>query len=366
MQPKNLFLIDGAAGTGKSDLLEFVKKQIVGKRASTLEKYSTRKLRDEERRTSKCLDLKFVSDAEFSSFVKKGDFYHYTYPHRVGARYGFYRSDLEAKLKEFDNVFLIVRSATTIQDIAADFPDVNVVPIFVYTMETTIADRLKKEGYTQEEIDFRLSRSSEAVDDLYTHPTLYKYVIINNSDRGRYQKQLKDRFDELTKPQPNVLRISAREYYQLPAVLIPHKDKMVTMLRQYQYNKNVFVMMRYREDVQDTYNLIHMVIENAGYNCVRADLPEWSITNDDIYNPFAVLYCCKYGIALFDAPEEDYTYSPNVAVELAYMHLQDKRCLMLKHRDLPTPPFDLMSKIYQEYNREVELVEIIRRWLTRL
>jgi hypothetical protein len=177
---------------------------------------------------------------------------------------------------------------------------------------------------------------------------------------------LKARLDELMRPRPNILRISACEYYQLPAVLIPHKGKMVAKLRRHNYSKNVFVMMRYREDNRDTFNLIKMIIESAGYNCVRADLPEWSITNDDVYNPFGVLYCCKYGIALFDAPEKDYTYNPNVAVELAVMHLQDKRCLMLKHRDLPPPPFDLMSKIYQEYNKEVELVEIIKRWLMRL
>ena len=366
MQPKNLFLIDGAAGTGKSDLIDFVRHHIVGKRAAILKKYTTRKLRDEEIRTSKPLDLVFVDDRKFDNLKEKGNFYCYYYPRKDGARYGFYYQDVKEKLEAYDNIFLIIRSASTIKDIVSDFPEVNVLPIFIYTIETKIENRLKKDGYKEGEIEYRLSRSAEAMDDLYTHPTLYDCVIINNSDKPTYQRQLKERFDKLLAPKPNILRISAKESYPLPAVLIPHKDNMVSNLKKYNFNKNIFVMMKYREKNKSVFDLIQMVIESAGYNCVRADMPEWDLTHDDIYNPFAVLHCCKYGIALFDESERDYIYNTNVAIELAMMHMQDKRCLMLKHKDLTPPPFDLASKIYQTYNRAEELVAIIKRWVRRL
>lgn len=366
MQPKNLFLIDGAAGSGKSDLIEFVQHHIVGKRATILNKCTTRNLREEEKRTSKSLDLTFVDDKKFDNLKAKGNFYCYYYPRKGGARYGFYFKDLKEKLENYDNVFLIVRSASTIKDIIADFPEMNVVPIFIYTVETKIKGRLEKDGYTKEEIEYRLSRSDVAMDDLYTHPTLYDCVIINNSDKATYQRQLKERFDKMSEPKPNILRISAKEIYPLPSVLIPHKDNMVSKLKKYSFNKNIFVMMKYKEKNKGIFDLIQVVIENAGYNCVRADIPEWDLTHDDIYNPFAVLHCCKYGIALFDEPEENYIYNANVAIELAIMHMQDKRCLMLKQKDLPPPPFDLASKIYRTYNRVEELVAIIKRWVTRL
>ncbi len=366
MYCKNIFLIDGAAGTGKSDLLDFVDHHIVGHDATILEKFTTRQLRDAERRTGKNLDLKFVSNEEFDRYGKEADFYWYGYPHSGGERYGFFRADLEMKLMQHNNVFLIVRSASTIRDIATDFKDVNVVPVFVYTIESLVGERLKKEGYTDEEIEFRLSRSAEAMSDLYTHPKLYKVHIINNSDKATYQRQLKEKFEELLEPKPELLRITAREHYHLPGVLRQYKTRMVEQLGRYSFENNVFVMMRFRPENSATFDVVKLVVENAGFNCVRADMDEWALTKDNVYNPFAVLYCCKYGIALFDEPEKTNTYNANVAVELAMMLFQDKHCLMLKHSKLPQPPFDLAAQIYREYGRSEELVAIIQKWLSQL
>lgn len=366
MNLKRIFVIDGAAGTGKSDLLEFVEQQIVGHNTMILKKFTTREFRPEEKRTNKTLDLKFVSPQEFENLSKVDGFYNYKYPKKDGSRYGFYKSALELLLNKYDNVFLIVRSTTTIISIIKDFRYAEVIPVFVYTIESLIEERLKGEGYNDDEINFRLSRTADAMNDLYTHPNLYKRVIINNSDKTTYQRQLKDYFDKLLQSRNDVLRIDAQTHYDLPAVLQSYKSEIVSHLKNYDFNKNIFVMMKYRESNRATFDVIKMVLESKGYNCVRADMSEWSITKDDIYNPFAVLYCCKYGIALFDEPEEKYIFNANVAIELALMHMQNKHCLMLKHESLPQPPFDLASKIYKQYSRAEELVAIIRQWLTRL
>ncbi len=366
MYCKHIILIDGAAGTGKSDLLGFVEQHIVGRGATIIKKFTTRERRERERKTNKNLDLKFISSDEFARYEKQPGFYSYRYPHAGGEKYGFFKADIELKLSQVDNVFLIVRSASTIKSILADFPDVHVIPVFVYTIESKVAGRLRADGYTDEEIRFRLSRTAEAMNDLYTHPALYKVHIINNSDRATYQRQLKEKFEELLAPCPSMLRISAREHYHLPGVLQPHKERMVAALRDHPFEGNVFVMMKFCESHEATFDVIQLAIESAGFRCVRADMNEWALTRDDVYNPFAVLYCCKYGIALFDEPEKDNVYNTNVAVELAMMHFQDKHCLMLKHRKLPPPPFDLAAKIYKEYDRPEELVAIISWWVRRL
>jgi len=64
-----LFLIDGAAGTGKSDLMEFVKTQ------SDYDVFSVGKLTTREQRENeeaKTTDLTFVSSDEFEKRKNRG------------------------------------------------------------------------------------------------------------------------------------------------------------------------------------------------------------------------------------------------------------------------------------------------------
>ena len=82
---KNLFLVDGASGTGKSDLLRWV----IDNNADDvryLQKGTTRGQRPQEQNdTGILLDLEFLSKAEF-----KAKQYDYTYRYG-GAEYGFSR-----------------------------------------------------------------------------------------------------------------------------------------------------------------------------------------------------------------------------------------------------------------------------------
>ena len=84
---------------------------------------------------------------------------------------------------------------------------------------------------------------------------------------------------------------------------------------------------------------------------------------DNVYNPIAVLYCCKYGIALFDEAEDGANYNPNVAYELGIMQDQGKPCLILKHSSLKGVPFDLVKELYKPYTREIEFQKIFSEWL---
>src|ERR1041385_5745993 len=94
--------------------------------------------------------------------------------------------------------------------------------------------------------------------------------------------------------------------------LIGHKKEIERRLAKFPFERNVFLMMKFRSSNKDLSDFIIESLKQHGLNGVRADQNEWNITKD-VYNPIAVLYCCKFGIALFDEPEENQAYSANVA-----------------------------------------------------
>ena len=108
-------------------------------------------------------------------------------------------------------------------------------------------------------------------------------------------------------------------------------------------------------------------IEENGYTCVRADMKEWTFLSSDVDNYLAVLYCCKYGIALFDRREEDsFGFSPNVAYELGIMLSQNKKCFILKHKDLDQVPFVLAQRFFKEYYDGTQIPSLLKPWLNTI
>jgi hypothetical protein len=147
---------------------------------------------------------------------------------------------------------------------------------------------------------------------------------------------------------------------------------MQKMLEKHPFEKNIFLMMKYRPNNFSFSQYIQRELEEKGYNCVIARDPKWQITNDS-YNPIAVLFCCKYGIALFDEPEiikdkkgkiiETIHYNPNVAYELGIMHSQRKNCLILINSELKKVPFDLLQYLHKVYTKEEEFHIHFNDWL---
>jgi hypothetical protein len=119
--------------------------------------------------------------------------------------------------------------------------------------------------------------------------------------------------------------------------------------------------MKFRPYNRDLATFIGEILRGRGLRGVRADDEGWNITGN-VYNPIAVLHCCKYGVALFDELEEHQAYSANVAYELGMMHQQQKHCLVLRHSSLPPIPFDLLKELYVLYERELQVRGIVDRW----
>ena len=172
---KNLFLVDGASGTGKSDLVQWIDANNAGD-VAIVRKATTRAQRDAERSDpALMLDLEFLSQEEFDS--RRFD---YTYKY-AGRDYGFHAHTLTEMLLRKDNVFVIVRSTDLIRRLAADYRLANVVPLFIYTDRTELEERLRMSGSDDAAFAFRQERSKIALRDYFTKPEFYRDVIINNA-----------------------------------------------------------------------------------------------------------------------------------------------------------------------------------------
>lgn len=147
--------------------------------------------------------------------------------------------------------------------------------------------------------------------------------------------------------------------------LVGYKKDIERVLEKFPYSQNVFLMMRFRDSNKELSDFIIEILNEGGLRGIRADHPEWNITND-VYNPIAVLYCCKYGIALFDEAEPHQVYNPNVIYELGMMHCQGKSCLILKHFSLPQVPFDLIKDLYMPYKGDLAVRTNIGKWMQQV
>lgn len=360
---KKLVLIDGAAGAGKSDLMEYVELSCTGNMSiNILSKITTRKVRKKEEAIIS--DLEFLDKEIFEAQISNDDYYVYKYSDES---YGIKKQDIIDSIEKYEFTFIIIRNKALISRLQEEFSSkALVLHIFIYTDEQRIRERLIKDGYSDSVIEFRLKRTQQVWEDYLTYSTNV-IVIINNSNKVDYHRKIDtiiSQYSDKNEPSSKFI-IDANDTFDLMPSLVGHKTNMQKQLNKFDYSKNVFLMMKFRKDNFKIYKYIKSELEKRGLRCVRADDPDWNITND-AYNPIAVLYCCKYGIALFDKPEEGANYNPNVAYELGVMHSQRKKCLILKHSCINNVPFDLVKDLYVPYEMEIEFEKILEDWIRSL
>jgi DNA-binding NarL/FixJ family response regulator len=189
-------------------------------------------------------------------------------------------------------------------------------------------------------------------------PSQYK---LNDEQKKELEEGIEKYVDIKTKS----IHIPDQGIYELIKPLIGYKNHIENQLSKYLFERNVFVMMKFRDSNKYLGDYIIETLNNKGFQGIRADNPEWQITYN-IYNPIAIIYCCKYGIALFDEPEESNNFSPNVAYELGMMHNQHKECLILKQKKLPEMPFDLLKDLYIGYEQDLQVRPIITSWIDQI
>ena len=294
---KNLFLVDGASGTGKSDLLRWVADNNAND-VGILTKGTTRSPRPyEEGDSGILLDLEFLSPADFDARD-----YDYTYTYG-GARYGLSRTDLTRELLIHENVFVIVRNISTISRIASDYQFINVIPVFIYTDRTELTARLQASGSTPDIIEFRLKRSNIALRDYYGHPGVYDETLINNSSRDVFHA--------------TIARL-IEKYRDLPSI-----DPYL-----------VSVMMSFNpsnKKLDDYYDAIDAAVRgvSAGYGCKRVDKVPGSPRIAAEFRGLIASSRC----AIVDLTEN----KQNVYYELGYIQAIGKTCVITA--EAGTQPF---------------------------
>jgi CheY-like chemotaxis protein len=236
--------------------------------------------------------------------------------------------------------------------------------------------------YTAYALSGSIPASYLDVDVIFTKQQVFEDDVLENAVRGLInvnstkadespltradvEKLINDQLYKMSEAKEKMLSIPSERDFELIKPLIGFKKDMEVQITKYDYSKNVFLMMKFRDNNKELSDYIIENLEKNGFRGVRADQNEWNITHN-VYNPIAVLYCCKYGIALFDEAEDHQAYSPNVAYELAIMHHQNKKCLILKHNTLPGVPFDLIKDLYFGYSKDFEVKRIISNWITQI
>lgn len=151
----------------------------------------------------------------------------------------------------------------------------------------------------------------------------------------------------------------------LPLALVPNailgwRTQIERFLTDYPFDQSVFIMIRYRDRNKDLIKRVKAALANYGYNGILAS--DHTVT-DDLYNPIACLLCCSRGLAVFDAPESDQTFNPNVAYELGMMHLLGRECRILKHQGLKVLHTDILMKLYLSYSSAQEAEDHVVQWI---
>jgi len=129
------------------------------------------------------------------------------------------------------------------------------------------------------------------------------------------------------------------------------------------FERNVFVMMPFREDAQMTevWSALRTSLTAAGMHPVRADDRDYTgelFSNIEVY-----MTASSYGVAVFEQIEAR-DYNPNVALELGWMMGQGKRTLILKEQRLPNLPADVIHRLYRPWD-SYNITESITREVTR-
>lgn len=179
------------------------------------------------------------------------------------------------------------------------------------------------------------------------------------------EDELSTLVDKYASVKNETLNIPNEANYKLLKPLVGFKREIEGKILEFPYRENVFLMMKFRDHNTDLADFIRDNLAKHGLRGVRADQPEWNITQD-AYNFIAVLYCCKYGIAIFDEAEAGQAYNPNVLYELGMMHNQEKNCLILRHNSLPAAPFDFIKNLHTTYKKDLEVKRFISDWATQL
>lgn len=242
---KKLFLVDGAAGFVKNDLVRYVYSK---ESAIIVTKKTTRKCRENEQKagqTKKIVDLDFMTPDKFNKYVSENVAYCYNYGTENDgygkARYAIPKKSLDEAIIQYENVFVIVRNSECINRITNDYcMHVKVVPVLIYADKQFVSKRLDDEG-RGDEVDARLNRINEVLDDYYNKLNYFnRCVMINDSSYEHFIQQLNSLLDYYDQEDSEELFVTPKQSYKLIKPLIGYKRNLSRQIKNTDFNKMCF------------------------------------------------------------------------------------------------------------------------------
>lgn len=171
-----LFIVSGPSGAGKTTLIHRVREQLL---PLGIELYFSVSHTTRRGRTGEVpgVSYHFVSEAEFTGMVERGEFLEWAHVH--ANRYGTSRAEVIDRLRSGQDVILDIdfQGAKQIANDAELEPRSLSVFIFPPSLDS-LKQRLLSRGLnTDQEIDLRLRK---AIDEIGEGKDFYEYIIIND------------------------------------------------------------------------------------------------------------------------------------------------------------------------------------------
>lgn len=159
----------------------------------------------------------------------------------------------------------------------------------------------------------------------------------------------------------------------IPPTLAPIKWQRAIqqMLREYDFDTNVFCMTRFPRSTSDAEYLdpIENVIPAArtalADHGLRLHLASDRTLDDDLYGNIAAhMWACRYGIALFEN-RLDRGLNENMIIEVGSMVITGRRCALLKDVTIPNLPTDFSGQLYKpvDFADIGALSTVLHRWV---
>ena len=146
------------------------------------------------------------------------------------------------------------------------------------------------------------------------------------------------------------------------------KNPINRFIREYPFENNVFIMMRYYDEIDIFENIEKEIKNTLKENGFIGHLARDRGYVRGLFDNIKVhMACCRYGIAVFETIRDQY-FNPNISIELGYMEAWGRDVLLLKERNLPKLPTDIVGELYEEFNQDrlSTIRTCIRRWVRGL
>lgn len=182
----NLFLIDGIVGKE-----QFFETQIDVPYSNFLKKYTTKK--SEIDGNSLKSDLEYLTKEEYDRLKDESDF-EYRYSERSKIKYLIRKKDLDDALKNYPDVYIILRNTNNIIDkikkAYESFLNINIITIFIYRDEVKLEEITREKSLNtgididliNKKIENRIVKNRELIDSyiesLNKEKRLYDHVFL--------------------------------------------------------------------------------------------------------------------------------------------------------------------------------------------